>query len=89
MWGVVNISEETCTSTIQRWHNKSAIKHPVSIAFTFYTMKYVKHVLNSIYFQELPNKQTLLHICQLIFTLQRNKLCYLTQSVCHKQQVFH
>ncbi|KZS01793.1 Uncharacterized protein APZ42_001441 [Daphnia magna] len=54
LWGVVNISEETCTSTIQRWHNKSATKHPVSVAFTFYTMKHVKHDLNSIYFQELP-----------------------------------
>jgi hypothetical protein len=56
LWGVVNISEESCTSTIQRWHKKSATKHPVSIAFTFYTMKHVKHVLNSIYFQELPTK---------------------------------
>ncbi|KZS03365.1 Uncharacterized protein APZ42_033923 [Daphnia magna] len=40
LWGVVNISEETCNSTIQRWHNKSATKHPVSVAFTFYTMKH-------------------------------------------------
>lgn len=54
LWGVVNISEETCTSTIQRWHNKNSTKHPVSIAFIFYTMKHVKHVLNFIYFQELP-----------------------------------
>ena len=51
---VVNISEETCTSTIQRWHNKNSTKHPVSIAFIFYTMKHVKHVQNFIYFQELP-----------------------------------
>ncbi|KAI9557167.1 hypothetical protein GHT06_016974 [Daphnia sinensis] len=34
--------------TIQSWHNKSATKHPVSVAFTFYTMKHEIHDLNSI-----------------------------------------
>lgn len=28
LWGIVNLSEETCTSTLQRWHNKNPTNHP-------------------------------------------------------------
>ena len=31
LWGIVNLSEETCTMTMQRWHNKKPGKHPVHI----------------------------------------------------------